>query len=100
MLKNSKDKREKEKANLPPALKAILDGIEGVWGNYDPDATGSVDKENCIKLAQEVIAAVGLNPREDIEEAYEALFINFDKSGAGTVEKADLLYLIKDLVTE
>jgi Ca2+-binding EF-hand superfamily protein len=41
-----------------------------------------------------------LNPREDIEEAYEALFINFDKNGAGTVEKGDLLYLIKDLVTE
>jgi len=28
-----------------------LEGIEGVWGNYDPDATGSIDKENCIKLA-------------------------------------------------
>jgi len=81
-------------------MKAILDGIEGVWGNYDPDSTGQIDKENCIKLALEVISASGLNPREDIENAYEELFISFDKNGAGTVEKADLLYLIKDLVSD
>lgn len=51
--------REKEKANMPPVFKAILDGVEAVWANYDPDGTGQIDKENCIKLALEVISNTG-----------------------------------------
>ena len=51
--------REKEKMNMPPALKAIMEGVEAIFGNYDPDGIGSVDKENCIKLAFEVIANAG-----------------------------------------
>ena len=48
-----------------------MEGVEAIFGNYDPDGIGSVDKENCIKLALEVITNAGLNPREDIDDAYE-----------------------------
>ena len=40
-------------------MKAIMEGVEAIFANYDADGTGSIDKENCIKLVLEVIANVG-----------------------------------------
>jgi Ca2+-binding EF-hand superfamily protein len=39
-----------------------------------------------------------VSAKENVEEIYEAIFVNFDKNGNGTIEKNDVLPIFKELV--
>lgn len=41
---------------------------------------------------------MALSAKENVEEIYEALFVNFDKNGNGTIEKNDVLLVFKELI--
>ena len=41
---------------------------------------------------------MALSAKENVGEIYEALFVNFDKNGNGTIEKIDVLPIFKELV--
>jgi hypothetical protein len=71
--------------------------IDQIWGTYDVDRSGALDKEETKKLVKDTLGNLGSGD-EFSEEAFNEVFATFDKVGSGTVEKPEMVDFIKLLL--
>ncbi|GMH68964.1 hypothetical protein TrLO_g1256 [Triparma laevis f. longispina] len=85
---------EKEKREMNEQIAANVDGL---WGTYDVDRSGKLEKEEAKKFV------IGLNGAEDLEsiggeEAFEEVFLTLDLDGSGDLTKDEIVSLVKKLM--
>merc|ERR1712072_1580320 len=63
--------------------------VEDIWGTYDKDNSGALDKEETKQFVKDTLKemADGDDNDEFNEEDFNKCFEEFDKDGSGTIEK-------------
>ena len=73
----------------PEEQEAIAGVIDQIWEIYDTDKNGVLDKEESKKFVQDYLGNVGSGD-EFSEEAFNEVFVSFDKDKSGTIEKNEM----------
>ena len=68
--------------------------VENIWGDYDKDNSGALDKEETKKF---MVATLGemSDTTEISDEDFQAVFKEFDADGNGTISKTEMGNFIK-----
>ena len=68
-----------------------------MWENHDRDNSGQLDKEEAREFIRELLTALDLG---DVfsDELFEVMFAEFDEDQSETVEKSEMLDLIKNIL--
>ena len=77
-------------------INAIVDEI---WGKYDADDSGKLDKEEAFKLAIETAGAI--NPDAPVElqrSVFDEIFSSIDKDGSGEIVKVEMAHFLKKFI--
>ena len=72
--------------------------VDEIWGQYDTDNSGSLDKEETKKFVMETLKDMssGDGGNGEVNDAdFEQTFKEFDKDGNGTIEKDEMAAFIK-----
>ena len=71
--------------------------VEDIWGTYDKDNSGALDKEETKQFVKDTLKemADGDDQDEFNEEDFNKCFEEFDKDGSGTIEKDEMALFIK-----
>merc|ERR1712183_88178 len=71
--------------------------VEDIWGTYDKDNSGALDKEETKQFVKDTLKemADGDDNDEFNEEDFNKCFEEFDKDGSGTIEKDEMALFIK-----
>lgn len=85
---------EPEPGSVEEAIQEVVDQI---WGTYDVDESGVLEKEEAKKFVQDTLAEVGQGD-DFSEEAFGEFLQTFDKDNSGTIEKAELQVFIMQVV--
>ena len=75
----------------------IKKAVDDIWGNYDTDGNGYLDKEECRGLIKSMMSEMeGADFKEaDYTEAeFEACFQEFDRDGNGRIDKDEIAKFI------
>merc|ERR1712028_226182 len=74
--------------------------VEDIWGTYDKDNSGALDKEETKQFVKDTLKemADGDDNDEFNEEDFNKCFEEFDKDGSGTIEKDEMALFIKKVV--
>ena len=68
---------------------AIKDAINSIWGKYDVDGNGSLDKNETRLFVKETLESLGMDG-DLSDEAYDGVFSVFDRDGNGSVSKNEM----------
>ena len=68
-----------------------------MWGTYDLDNSGSLDKEETKKFIKDTLGNLPGSP-EFSDEIFDPMFIDFDKDGSGSVEKSEMALFINKIL--
>jgi Ca2+-binding EF-hand superfamily protein len=66
--------------------------VEDIWGTYDKDNSGALDKEETKQFVKDTLKEMADG---DDEEDFNKCFEEFDKDGSGTIEKDEMALFIK-----
>merc|ERR1712238_585440 len=71
--------------------------VEDIWGTYDKDNSGALDKEETKQFVKDTLKemADGDDNDEFNEEDFNKCFEESDKDGSGTIEKDEMALFIK-----
>ena len=69
-----------------------------MWEKYDVDNSGDFDKEETKMFVRDTLGNLGSGV-EMTDEAFDDLFKTFDKDGSGTIEKAEMVAFIKQIMS-
>ena len=70
--------------------KAITKLVNDIWGKYDVDNSGELDKDETRKFLTKILR--DMNYREELDdEDFDELFSEFDEDGNGTIEKEEMV---------
>ena len=74
----------------------IAKTVEAVWGQYDKDGNGFLDKEECFAFVKDSLREMG---QEDnlTEEAYEAAFNEYDADKTGKISRGEMAAYLKKI---
>lgn len=76
---------------------AILNIVHKVWTSFDVENSGVLSKDLAKKVAQTTLKS--LDQSDDYsDESFDSIFATFDKKGAGTIKKAEMVVIIKHLL--
>ena len=79
-----------------PEDEAIMSVIDSIWGQYDTDGNGYLDKKETMQLIKDTLGNVGGEEFDD--ESFEEVFSTFDKDKSGTIDKAEMAVFIQSLL--
>ena len=65
-----------------------------MWGTYDTDNSGSLDKEETKKFIKDTLGNLSGN-HDFSDEVFDQMFKTFDNDGSGTVEKSEMVLFLK-----
>ena len=68
--------------------------LEQIWTEYDDDASGQLDKDECKKFIMDTVKEMG-GDEDFSEEEFEACFQQVDLDGSGTIDQEEMLKFIK-----
>ena len=77
------------------SLNAVIDKcVDDIWGQYDKDGNGSLDKEETRLFVQETLKEMDDSSSVENKD-FEETFKEFDKDGSGTIERDEMAAFIK-----
>ena len=77
-----------EEPELPRAEK-IKAAVEAIWGEYDENENGTLEKAECLKFVNHTLKNMGVE-EELTEEVFDQVFDEFDVSKTGNITKEDM----------
>lgn len=78
-------------------MEVVHKTVDEIWGKYDVDGNGSLDKDETRKFVNEVMADLGETSAID-ETAFEATFATLDVAGSGRIAKIEMVHFIKKML--
>ena len=77
------------------SLNAVIDKcVDDIWGQYDKDGNGCLDKEETKLFVQETLKEMDDSSQIENKD-FEETFKEFDKDGSGTIERDEMAAFIK-----
>ena len=75
---------------------AIQGVIDRIWGSCGPGQGGALDKEEAKRFVRDTLGNLGRGELPDA--AFEEVFATLDKFPSGTIEKSEMVALVKKLL--
>ena len=72
--------------------------VEQLWGDYDKDGSGFLDKAECKALDSAMLKEMGTDPKEMSDADYDETFARYDTNGNGKISKAEYAVFVKSLL--
>ena len=88
-------KKVEEQAKMEPDVDEILRKcVQQIWTEYDDDASGFLDKDECKNFIMDTVKEMG-DGEQFTDEDFEACFAQVDTDGSGTIDQDEMLSFIK-----
>lgn len=75
---------------------AIVTVVNNVWGKYDKDGSGSLDKEEAMRFVQDSLGQM-TGDHKFTPADYEQFFKDLDKDGSGDVDKEEMFRFVRQV---
>ena len=70
--------------------------LENIWGDYDKDKTGQLDKEQSRQFVQQVSLVIQRDKAYNYDKSkFDQMFMIFDEDKNGMLSKAEMCQFIK-----
>ena len=79
--------------------KLITNTVEALWGNYDADGSGYLDKAEGYRMCVDSLKEMG-GKQELNEEEFNTAFAEFDHDGSGQISKGEMIAYFKKMMSE
>ena len=79
-----------------PAKLSVEEQVDQIWGNYDKDGSGTLNKSETRVFIKDLLVKLGEDGKFSDEE-FNALFKDFDEDANGTVSKDEMNLFIKQI---
>jgi hypothetical protein len=79
-----------------PAKLSVEEQVDQIWGNYDKDGSGTLNKSETRVFVKDLLVKMGEDGKFSDEE-FNALFKDFDEDANGTVSKDEMNLFIKQI---
>lgn len=79
-------------------MKAIHAVIEQIWGQFDVDDSGKLDKAETKKFVDATLGNLGKGKGKPSDDAFEKLFKTFDDNQNGEIERNEMGNFLRDLL--
>jgi hypothetical protein len=79
-----------------PAKLSVEEQVDQIWGNYDKDGSGTLNKSETRVFIKDLLVKLGEDGKFSVEE-FNALFKDFDEDANGTVSKDEMNLFIKQI---
>ena len=70
--------------------------VDEIWGKYDRDGNGNLDKEETKQFVRETLSDMADGASFN-ESDFDMCFREFDKDNSGTIEKDEMYSFIKSV---
>ena len=77
----------------------ITKTVEALWGNYDADNSGYLDKGEGFRMCVDSLREMG-SSAELTEDEFNKAFAEFDHDGSGQISKGEMIAYFKKMMAE
>ena len=71
--------------------------VDEIWSRYDDDGNDYLDKDETKRFVQDTLKDMSSNDGAFNDADFDQCFMEFDKDGSGTIEKAEMVAFIKNV---
>lgn len=75
---------------------AIVTVVNNVWGKYDKDGSGTLDKAEAMKFVEDSLGQM-TGEFKFTPADYDAFFKDLDKDGSGDVDKEEMFRFVRQV---